>query len=218
MRYINAKKRGVLMLIGISCGLLWGLMEAAIRFGLRSACPDAAIGSILTGLSFFYLAAARTASRSSIAPLIALASAILLKAGATILLGGSCAGASVLNPAFAFGLQTLTFLSFGLVSNRMGSNFTLFHAAGGGLTAFTAAMLFPLSAPLAGLTVCSAALSFHYAPWAALVGVFSLPAGTMFGSYFSGKLPELNRNHNIEWAFLNLFAAAGTLWISVLTR
>jgi hypothetical protein len=206
------------MLIGIACGLFWGLMEIALRFGLRSACPEAVMGSILTGLSFFYLAAAHFACRSTIGPLLALATAIVLKIGAAILLGISCAGASVMNPAFAFCLQTITYILLAVPFTKITSHRTLFRGAVGGVAAFGAALLFPLTAPLAGLTVCSAPLSFHYGYVALLAGTMSLPLGAHAGSYLHNMFPEINRKNKIELVFFNLFAAAGTLWISVLAR
>ncbi|MBN2572002.1 MAG: hypothetical protein JXA68_07730 [Ignavibacteriales bacterium] len=176
----NQKSIYFSLLIAIGC--FWGFTEFLIGTALKEQIPNNAIGSILIGLSFFFLAVSILLRKKLIDVIIPLGICIILKLVGTILIGKSIFNSSIVNPIVALileaGIFVLLYLIFFNKGNISLSKKMLIGAAAGLLVSF----LFPLLQHATQLPICIKAgtttpLSIYYAPISIVIGAIALPAG-----------------------------------------
>jgi hypothetical protein len=172
---------GLLVLVGA----VWGLSEVVLGIGLN-ACARLVSGSIMTGAALFFVATGFALSKKlwSVAFLILIASSLkLFDAG---LLSLPVKHGAVANPIFAFVLTGLMFLVMISIFTTARLQSTKNRALLGGLTAHSAAQLFPLVRFATGIPACvlvgtSLPLSVVFAPLAVLVSAIAAPLGFQAG-------------------------------------
>lgn len=170
-------------------GLVWGLSECVMGIWLCGACGRGLTGSIMTGLAFFHLGVAYAfgARRSLLLLLLALAAA--LKATDALWLGLPLAHGAVINPVFAFALETGAFMLVTQVGAGNPAAMTLRRfAAWGAFGALLAALAFPLVRFVTGIPAClhpgtGMPLAWTYAPVATLLGGAAGALGAQVGRW-----------------------------------
>ncbi len=187
--------------IVIILGSVWGLSEAVLGIGLK-ACTSLASGSIMTGVTFFFIGATWKRTRHVIGPLILIAVASLFKLFDALLLSLPVKDGAVANPIFAFWTEGLALVLMLAFMKESWKNKATGQAFLGGLSALVAVNLFPLVKYATGIPACvfpgtTTSLSLYYAPIAVGVSLLTVPAGFWLGARLeiletriaSGRLP-----------------------------
>lgn len=219
-------KEGLNLRVYIAIGLAWGLAEAGLGIGLRSLCPGAITGSVMTGTAFLFLASACYLRDNFRSLAVLLGIVVALKGISGILLGQSILHGAVLNPVFAFLLESAVFVAMVWTLRRLRSERPLALAVGGGLAGAAAAAVFPVAGMLTGSPVCRVAgtawpVSVYYAPVAAAVAFLCVPLGWAAGRAMARVMDAPGRKWRLSPAVLDLAsgaALAGILAITLLTR
>ncbi|GEM_PF-432743 len=182
-------------------GSLWGLAECTAGIFLRGTCSRLYTGSILTGLSFFYMAGALglaggggTLARGRaftlmLMPLIA----ALFRVYAGLLMGQKIISGAVANPVYAFITEGLVFCALVAFAGRERLSRLVPAAMGGIASAVAAAVIFVPVVVFTTIPACvlpgtRLPLSIFGMPVAAALGAVALPAGLQLGAWMRHRL------------------------------
>jgi hypothetical protein len=165
----------------IVCGSVWGLSEAALGLTLES-CAKLVSGSIMTGVAFFFIAAAWTRTKRVLGPAIVVACALAFKLLDALFLGLPLKHGAVANPMFAFVTEGLAFMIIVPFLAEAWRQRAVGRAFLGGASALLAVNLFPLVKFATGISACVVAggtmpLSLYYAPIAIGASLITVPLG-----------------------------------------
>ena len=167
-------------------GSIWGLSEAAAGLYLRQ-CASTVSGSLMTGASLFFLAAAwAVAPRvKALAIMVLIASAF--KLFDALLLGLPVLHGAVANPIFAMVMQGAAFLLIISIIRETLARRPIGQGLAGGLSALVAVSAFPLVRFATGIAACVVAgttipLSLYYAPVAIALSALTVPLGFAVGA------------------------------------
>jgi hypothetical protein len=162
-------------------GAVWGVSEVIMGAWLQG-CAMRYSGAIMTGLAFFHLSFTWTATRRLISLLLLLTMVILFKMFNAVLLSLPVTHGSVLNPSFAFLMQTLGFLLIIGLFRQLFFGKPVFRVAAGASAALISVMLFPFAGIFTGSAACLAAgtqipLSVYTSPVAMSIAMITVPLG-----------------------------------------
>ncbi len=162
-------------------GSLWGLSEAGLGLALES-CARLVSGSIMTGVAFFFIAAAWARTKRAVGPALVVGLALVFKLADAALLGLPIRHGAIANPMFAFVTEGLAFLVITPFLAEAWKGKTAGRAFLGGTSALFAVNLFPLVKFATGIPACVAPgsttpLSLYYAPIAVGAALLTVPLG-----------------------------------------
>jgi hypothetical protein len=167
-------------------GSIWGLSEAALGLYLRQ-CASTVSGSLMTGASLFFLAAAWVVAPrvKALALMVLIASAF--KLFDALLLGLPVLHGAVANPIFAMVMQGAAFLLIISLIRETLARRPIGQGLAGGLSALVAVSAFPLVRFATGIAACVVAgttipLSLYYAPIAIALSALTVPLGFAVGA------------------------------------
>lgn len=165
----------------LAAGAMWGLIEFGAGLGLQK-CAALFTGSILTGLSFFWISFIWSRDKNFLSLLFILLLAMGLKWMDALLLHLPWNHASILNPIFALFTAVLGFSVLMLLFKKHFFKNTLNRILLGGGSALLATSLFPLVKFASGVPACTWAatnipLSISTAPVAMLIAMIMVPLG-----------------------------------------
>lgn len=193
----------------LALGAVWGLSEALLGMWLQR-CASQYSGAIMTGLAFFYLSFVWTSTRR-VWPLVLLFIMVaLFKMLDALLLSISLNHGAVVNPIFAFFLETLFFiLSAGFLRKQFMKNWRVRSAIGAG-AALASALFFPLTGLFTGVPAClypgtGIPLSVYTAPLAMLIGLITVPLGALLAEGYNklpsaGELGRIGKVFRYSWS------------------
>lgn len=166
-------------------GTIWGMAECLLGIYLRQ-CASSISGSVMTGIAFFFLAAAFSYHRSLLTIALMVGLAGLFKLIDALLLSLPILHGAVANPIFAFFMEGLAFWLIATFFSPVWLRKILGQVMAGAFMALTASNLFPLVKYVTGIPACvvpgtNYPLSLYYAPVAISLSMFTLPAGLFFG-------------------------------------
>ena len=205
---MSKKTPGFSLAAVIILGSIWGLSEAALGMGLKK-CASSVSGSVMTGVAFFFIAAAWTISkRFSTIFLIVLIASVFKLFDAQLLSLPVLHGA-IGNPIFAFITQGAAFLLLMMVVSEKLTAKTAGFALVGGLSSLLAVNLFPLVRYATGIPACTVAgtgypLSLYYSYIAVALSAVLLPLGVLVG----------HRISRAEWMIKRKFGARSLAYIA----
>jgi len=193
------RKVGIIILLGA----VWGLSECLLGAALH-ACASSISGSVMTGVAFFFIAAAWAADRKAAGAALVVGIAILFKAFDAILLSLPLGSGTIANPAFAFMLEGAAFLLAAVLFKEAWKRRTAGRAFWGGAAAILSVAAFPLVKFATGTAACLAPgtmtpLAWYYAIPAVGISLLTVPLGLLAGQ----KLRD-----NVKWAGLPASAIA----------
>lgn len=173
-------------------GAVWGVSEVIMGTWLQG-CAFHYSGAIMTGLAFFYMSFTWTATRRFLSLAMLLGLVILFKMFNAVLLSVSITHGSVINPAFAFVLQTFAFLIMIVLFRQMFFNKPVYRVLVGACAALISTFLFPVAGFFTGSAACLAAgtkipLSIYTSPLAIGIAMITVP----LGFWAAGKLKSTN--------------------------
>jgi hypothetical protein len=179
----------------IIAGAVWGLSEAVLGLGLEK-CASLASGSIMTGLTFFFMAATWALVNNVFSILLLVTIASLFKLFDALLLSLPVHSGAVANPIFAFLLEGLAFFVIISIIRKSWKEKTWGQALTGGLAAVGAVGLFPLVKFATGIPACvfpgtSTPLSIYYAPLAIALSLLSVPLGFRLGKSLEARADRI---------------------------
>lgn len=166
----------------ITIGCFWGFIEFLIGTALKEQIPNNIIGSVLIGLSFFFISISIFLRKKPTDVIIPLFICIILKLAGAILIGKSIYHSSIVNPIASLILEAGIFIALYFLflskENISLARKIMIGAAGGLLLSF----LFPLLQYVTQLPICIKAgtnipLSIYYSPISIVVGAIALPIG-----------------------------------------
>ncbi len=165
----------------LAMGAVWGLSEALAGMWLQR-CAFAFSGAILTGLAFFYISFVWTVARKAWALLLLLGVAVLFKMLDAFFLAKPLLGGAVINPVYAFVLETLAFLMLVSLFRHSFHKKNLVRLGVGAGSALLATMAFPTAGWFTGVAAClypgtQIPLSVFTAPLAVILSVITVSAG-----------------------------------------
>lgn len=181
----------------ILLGAVWGLSECLLGAALR-ACASSISGSVMTGIAFFFIAAAWAADRKALSAGFIIAIAVFFKMFDSVLLSLPLKDGAIANPAFAFILEGSAFVVVAVVLKEAWKRRAAGRALWGGTAALIAAATFPLVRFATGTAAClvpgtTTPLAWYYAIPAIGISLLTVPLGFRAGE----RLRE-----NIKWAGL----------------
>lgn len=187
----------------ILLGAVWGLSECLLGAALH-VCASSISGSMMTGVAFFFIAAAWAADRKAISATFIVAIAVLFKMFDAVLLSLPLRNGAVTNPMFAFILEGGAFVVLAVILKEAWKRRTAGRAVWGGMAAFISATAFPLVRFATGTAAClvpgtTTPLSWYYAILAVGISLLTVPLGLRAG--------EKMREH-VKWAGLPVPAIA----------
>ncbi len=177
----------------IFVGALWGFVDVAGGLVLRTSCGGGTFlmtGSLLTGLSYFFLAGSVGFSGRIRGVWLMLCIIVGMKVLSAPLMGVPVVHGAILNPVFAYGTQVGIFFALGLLMSGLSGRGPVAWAGIGAGCALAAAFVFPLVGHVTGMPAClhpgtSLPLSIVYSPLAAGVGAIAGPSGVAAGRAFA---------------------------------
>lgn len=166
-------------------GTIWGVAECLLGIYLRQ-CASFISGSIMTGVAFFFLAAAFSYHHTSLTIPLMVGLASLFKLIDALLLSLPILHGAVANPIFAFFMEGLAFWLIVTFFNPVWMKKFLGQLLAGAFMALTAVNLFPLVKYVTGIPACvvpgtNYPLALYYAPVAISLSMLTLPAGLFLG-------------------------------------
>jgi hypothetical protein len=187
----------------ILLGAVWGLSECLLGAALH-VCASSISGSMMTGVAFFFIAAAWAADRKAISATFIVAIAVLFKMFDAVLLSLPLRNGAVTNPMFAFILEGGAFVVLAVILKEAWKRRTAGRAVWGGMAALISATAFPLVRFATGTAAClvpgtTTPLSWYYAILAVGISLLTVPLGLRAG--------EKMREH-VKWAGLPVPAIA----------
>ena len=162
-------------------GAVWGVTEVIMGTWLNG-CATLYSGAIMTGLAFFYMSLTWSATRKILPLLLMLILVILFKMLNALLLSLPVTHGSVMNPAFAFVMQTIGFLLMILIFRKLFFQRLNARILTGIGAAAVAVLLFPFAGHVTGSAACLAAgtqipLSIYTSPLAIGIACVTVPLG-----------------------------------------
>jgi hypothetical protein len=182
----------------LTLGSIWGLSEAILGMWLQR-CASVYSGAIMTGLAFFYMAFAWTATRKILSLVLLLIVVSLFKILDALLLSVPFLSGSVVNPMFAFFTETLAFLVIiALVKKSFHERWTTRLLTGAG-TAVVATFLFPLAGVFTGVPAClfpstQVPQSIVTSPVAIIIALVTVPLGFILAEKYTSATTVIGNN------------------------
>ena len=195
----------------IMLGAVWGLSECMLGAALH-ACASSISGSMMTGVAFFFIAAAWAADRKALSAALIVAIAVVFKMFDAVLLSLPLRNGAVANPMFAFILEGGAFIVLAVILKEAWKRRTAGQAVWGGTAAFVSAAVFPLVKFATGTAAClvpgtTTPLAWYYAILAVGISLLTVPLGLRAG--------ERMREH-VKWAGLPAPAIAVALSLALM--
>ena len=187
----NPKTKTSLPLI-LAAGALWGFVEFGAGLGLQK-CAALYTGSILTGLSFFWISFIWSRDKHFLSLLLILLLAIGFKWMDALLLHLPWNHASIVNPIFALFTAVLGFSVLMLLFGKRFFKNTRNRILLGGGSAMLATGLFPLVKFATGIPACTWAAtqipqSVATAPVAVLIAMITVPLGYVASTWLQKRM------------------------------
>ncbi len=203
----------------ISFGLLWGITELAVGLSLASMCAAGVVGSLLTGLSFFFLSASWHSSQKYWAVMLTLGGVMSLKIAGAFLLPLPLGQSAVLHPLFAFISQFLIFNLFAWIVQQVGTLRWWYALIAGGMAGWLAAHVFPLVRFFTGIAACQTVgshlpLSVYYDYIAVIIGAVAWPIGREIGLWL--QTPAARQVMESKWLPAIINVAAMIIFFSLI--
>ncbi len=189
----------------ITIGCLWGFTEFFAGTTIKDMFPDNVTGSVLIGLSFFFLAAGYTITKKTTGIIIPLSICILLKLFGTLIIGKPAFHSSIINPVISMVIEAGIFLlMYKLLLNKDKVSLSK-KILSGVIGAFLVALLFPLINYFTALPVCikngtNIPLSIYYLHFSMLAGAIALPLGMQIYTLIA-KFKLRNQEKSLIWGF-----------------
>lgn len=208
MEETNVRKNiGAVILLGA----VWGLSECLLGAALH-ACASSISGSVMTGIAFFFIAAAWASGRKALSAVLIIAIAVLFKMFDAVLLSLPLKNGAIANPVFAFILEGGAFMVFTVILKEAWKRRTAGRALWGGSAALVSAAAFPLVRFATGTAAClvpgtTTPLAWYYAILAVGISLLTVPLGLQAG--------ERMREH-VKWAGLPAPAIAVALSLALM--
>jgi len=185
------KKTTAFTIIGI--GTLWGLTETTIGPLIKTACSTGQSGSILTGVSFLFIAMAYALCPQAMSLLIILLVTALMKMASGLIFGIPLAGGGISHPIFAYVTEVGAFMLIATLMRRVMSGPVLGASMTGASSAALAAFSFPLVKFCTGIAGCvmagtSIPTAYYYAYYAVGIATITAPMGQWMGVKISDRL------------------------------
>jgi len=195
----------------ILLGAVWGLSECLLGAALH-ACASSISGSVMTGIAFFFIAAAWASGRKALSTVLIIAIAVLFKMFDAVLLSLPLKNGAIANPVFAFILEGGAFMVFAVILKESWKRRTAGRALWGGSAALVSAAAFPLVRFATGTAAClvpgtTTPLAWYYAILAVGISLLTVPLGLRAG--------ERMREH-MKWAGLPAPAIAVALSLALM--
>jgi len=195
----------------ILLGAVWGLSECLLGAALH-ACASSISGSVMTGIAFFFIAAAWASGRKALSTVLIIAIVVLFKMFDAVLLSLPLKNGAIANPVFAFILEGGAFMVFAVILKEAWKRRTAGRALWGGSAALVSAAAFPLVRFATGTAAClvpgtTTPLAWYYAILAVGISLLTVPLGLRAG--------ERMREH-IKWAGLPAPAIAVALSLALM--
>ena len=192
--------------IVILLGAVWGLSECLLGATLH-ACASSISGSVMTGIAFFFIAAAWAADRKALSAGLIVAMAVLFKMFDAVLLSLPLKDGAIANPVFAFILEGSAFVVVAVILKEAWKRRAAGRTVWGGAAALIAAATFPLVRFATGTAAClvpgtTTPLAWYYAIPAIGISLLSVPLGLRAGE---------RMRESVKWAKLPAPAIAVTL-------
>lgn len=188
MKSENFQNPAVLIFL-ITIGSLWGITEFFMGTLLKNLYPGNITGSVLIGLSFFFLSATYYLNERISSLIIILINSSLFKLSGTILIGKSLASPFFINPVLSMLLSVCLFIIYQrlIFKDKKATGINAFFA--GGIIAALTALLFPFLNYISGYPLCykgnsNIPLSVWYIHISAIIGFFSYPAGVYISAIY----------------------------------
>lgn len=190
-----------LTIIGI--GILWGLTETCVGPLIKTACSLGASGSILTGVSFLFIAMAYALRPCASGLLIVLLVTAIMKMASGLIFGIPLAGGAIAHPIFAYVTEVGAFLIVAALVQRMTVRPMLGAAMTGTISAALAVLAFPLVKLCTGISGCvmtgtTIPLAYYYAQYAVGIAALTAPLGWWMGMKI------------VKWLRCSMFQVAGS--------
>jgi hypothetical protein len=195
----------------ILLGAVWGLSECLLGAALH-ACASSISGSVMTGVAFFFIAAAWASGRKAWGAALIVAIAVVFKMFDAVLLSLPLRNGAIANPVFAFLLEGGAFIVLAVILKEAWKRRTAGRVVWGGTAAFVSAAAFPLVKFATGTAAClvpgtTTPLSWYYAILAVGISLLTVPLGLRAG--------EKMREH-VKWAGLPAPAIAVALSLALM--
>ena len=195
----------------ILLGAVWGLSECLLGAALH-ACASSISGSVMTGIAFFFIAAAWASGRKALSTVLIIAIVVLFKMFDAVLLSLPLKNGAIANPVFAFILEGGAFMVFAVILKEAWKRRTAGRALWGGSAALVSAAAFPLVRFATGTAAClvpgtTTPLAWYYAILAVGISLLTVPLGLRAG--------ERMREH-VKWAGLPAPAIAVALSLALM--
>ncbi len=188
MKSENFKNPTVLIFL-ITIGSLWGITEFFMGTLLKNLYPGNITGSVLIGLSFFFLTAAYYLNEHFSSLFIILIICTLFKLTGTILIGKSVVDPFFINPVLSMLLTVFLFVIYHrlILKDKKATGINSFFA--GAILAAVIALLLPLLNYISGYPLCfkgntNIPLSVWYIHISSFIGFFAYPAGVYINSLY----------------------------------
>ena len=206
-------RRNVGMIIML--GAVWGLSECMLGAALHT-CASSISGSMMTGVAFFFIAAAWASGGKTRSVALVVAIAVLFKTFDAVLLSLPLRKGAIANPVFAFLLEGGAFIVLAVILKEAWKRRTAGRAVWGGVAALVSVAAFPLVRFATGTAAClvpgtTTPLALYYAVLAVSISLLTVPLGLRAGE----KMRE-----QMKWAGLPApaIAVALSLVLMVLFR
>lgn len=185
-------------------GAVWGVSEVIMGTWLQG-CAFRYSGAIMTGLAFFYMSFTWTATRQFLSLLMLLGLVILFKMFNAVLLSLPVTHGSVMNPSFAFVMQTFGFLVMIVLLRQLFFFKSGYRVLAGAGAALTSTFLFPFAGFFTGSAACLASgtnipLSIYTSPLAIGIAIITVPLGYWAASKLKATegIKEISQNQAIN--------------------
>ena len=199
----------------IMLGAVWGLSECLLGAALH-ACASSISGSMMTGVAFFFIAAAWASGGKTRSVALVVAIAVLFKTLDAVLLSLPLRNGAIANPVFAFILEGAAFIVLAVILKEAWKRRRAGRAVWGGMAALVSVAAFPLVRFATGTAAClvpgtTTPLAWYYAIPAVGISLLTVPLGLRAGE----KMRE-----QMKWAGLPApaIAIALSLVLMVLFR
>ena len=199
----------------IMLGAAWGLSECLLGAALH-ACASSISGSMMTGVAFFFIAAAWASGGKTRSVALVVAIAVLFKTLDAVLLSLPLRNGAIANPVFAFILEGAAFIVLAVILKEAWKRRRAGRAVWGGMAALVSVAAFPLVKFATGTAAClvpgtATPLAWYYAIPAVGISLLTVPLGLRAGE---------RMREQMKWAGLPVpaIAVALSLVLMVLFR
>jgi hypothetical protein len=195
----------------VMLGAVWGLSECMLGAALH-ACASSISGSVMTGVAFFFIAAAWASGRKALSAALIIAIAVLFKMFDAVLLSLPLRNGTIANPVVAFILEGGAFIVLAVILKEEWKRRTAGRAVWGGTAALVSAAAFPLVKFATGTAAClvpgtTTPLAWNYAILAVGISLLTVPLGLRAGE----KMRD-----DVKWAGLPAPAIAVALSLALM--